>query len=80
VYDESGRIVSAIKYSDLASVDGLLIPNMIRIERPIDGYSLDLQFAGWRVNPDLPGNAFELKPPEGVQVIQLKEKGRSEKP
>jgi outer membrane lipoprotein-sorting protein len=77
-YDVAGRIVSDITYSQLTPVGELLLPLSVKIDRPLDDYSLDMQFKDWRVNPDLPPNSFEFTPPEGAQRVELKEKGRSE--
>jgi len=77
VYDEAGRIVSDISYARLEPVNNMLLPLSIKIDRPEDGYSLDLEFKDWRVNPELPRNAFEFIPPPGAQQIELKEKGKS---
>ncbi len=79
-YDESGRMASSIKYGRMHQVGELLLPLSIRIERPLDGYTLDLEFADWRLNPDLPANAFVLKPPPGAQIVELKDGGRDGKP
>ncbi len=80
VFSESGAVVSDIHYSTLVPNDGLLLPLSIHIERPLDGYTLDLKFGSWRLNPELPDNAFVLTSPPGAEIVQLKEKGRSEEP
>jgi hypothetical protein len=74
VYLDEGQLVSDILYSDETEVDGLKLPLRIHIDRPLDGYALNLEFKSWRIDPDLPDNAFTLKLPEGVQVIHLIEK------
>jgi outer membrane lipoprotein-sorting protein len=74
VYLDEGQLVSDILYSDETEVDGLKLPLRIHIDRPLDGYALNLEFKSWRIDPDLPDNAFSLKLPEGVQVIHLIEK------
>ncbi len=61
-------------------MDGLLLPLSIKIERPLDGYSLDLEFGSWRLNPDLSDKDFVLTPPPGAEIVELREKGRSGKP
>jgi outer membrane lipoprotein-sorting protein len=76
VYGEHGVVVSMIEYSNLAPTDGVLLPLSIRIERPVDGYILDMKFTSWRVNSDLPDSAFVMNPPSGAQKVVLKEKGR----
>ncbi len=76
VYDDGGKIESIIQYSNRKLVEGTILPFAIRIERPEDGYTLELQISNWRVNPELPDSAFELKPPGSAQVVNLKEKVR----
>jgi hypothetical protein len=77
VYGEDDKIVSDITYSNEMPVNGLSLPLKIHIDRPVDGYALDMEFKSWRVNPDLPDNAFVLTPPPGAQIVPFKEKGRS---
>jgi outer membrane lipoprotein-sorting protein len=76
VYDDGGKLESIITYSNRSPVEGILMPFNIHIDRPEDGYSLELQILSWRINPDLPDDAFELKAPESAQVVNLKEKVR----
>jgi outer membrane lipoprotein-sorting protein len=77
VYQEEGRIASDITYSEMTQSGGFALPLKIRIDRPLDGYTLDMQFRNWRINPELPDNAFVLPPPAGAQVVPFREKGRS---
>jgi outer membrane lipoprotein-sorting protein len=74
-FDEQGRLLSLIRYGNPTAVDGIMLPLTIRIERPLDGYSIDLQFKDWRLNPQLPENAFVMNPPAGAKKVELKEKG-----
>jgi outer membrane lipoprotein-sorting protein len=73
-FHDDGSIASLIQYSSFTPVDGLLLPLSIHIERPSDGYVLDMQFKSWRVNPEMPSAAFVLSPPAGAQRVVLKEK------
>ncbi len=77
-FSDAGELAGVYRYSQFAPYGDVLLPGSIRIERPLDGYSLDLQFRSWRINPDLPEDAFTLKLPDKVVRIVLKEKGRSE--
>jgi len=77
VYRDEGHVVSDITYSGELFVDSYHLPGKIHIDRPMDGYALDMEFKAWRVNPDLPEDAFILTPPEGAQIVPFKEKGRS---
>jgi hypothetical protein len=72
--DGDGEVMSDIVYSKQITSDGFCLPLRIHIDRPLDGYSLDLEFDGWKVNPDPGLDAFELKQPQDSQVIRLREK------
>ncbi len=73
-YLGEGQVVSDITYANAVPVEGFSLPLNMRIDRPLDGYALELEFKSWRINPDLADNAFVMARPEGVHVIQLKEK------
>jgi hypothetical protein len=75
VYGGEGAVLSDIIYSEGVKTEGFVMPHSIHIERPEDGYILDLKFEKWSINPELPGNAFELQPPPGARSVTLKEKG-----
>jgi outer membrane lipoprotein-sorting protein len=74
IYLDDGQMVSDIAYADEIEVGGFKLPRHMHIDRPLDGYSLNLEFKSWRIDPDLPDNAFSLKLPDGVQIIPLIEK------
>ncbi len=76
-FTTEGARASIIRYSNIVETKGFQLPLSIKMERPIDGYLLEMQFRDWRVNPDLPEAAFVLNAPEGSERIRLKEKGRS---
>jgi outer membrane lipoprotein-sorting protein len=75
-FNESGQIASTVQYSDLAEFDGVRLPLSILIDRPADGYRLDLQFREWRVNPNLPDNTFVLEQPPKSELVVLREKSK----
>ena len=74
VFADGGQIVSDITYSAEARIGDFFLPLAIHMDRPIDQYTLDLRFSKWNINPDLPADAFELTPPPGAEIIQLKDK------
>jgi len=76
-YGSHGELAGIVHYSNLSSMEGIVLPLSIRLEQPVDGYSLELEFRSWRVNPQLPDDAFMLTPPPGAQRIHLREKGKS---
>jgi len=69
--------LSDIIYSNEVRIDNYDLPLRIHIDRPMDGYILDLTFKNWSLNPDLPGDAFKLAPPPGAETIRLREKGET---
>ena len=69
-----GSISSVISYSNFTPVDGIQLPLQIKLERPSDGYTLTMEFKAWRLNPEIPGNAFVLTPPATAQKVELREK------
>jgi hypothetical protein len=73
-FTETGRIAGTVRYADPGTFDGQLLPRSITIERPIDGYTLALQFNDWRVNPELDDSVFILTAPPDAKRIILKEK------
>jgi hypothetical protein len=76
MFDEDGRIISTIQYGEMEQVDGFYLPISMEIDRPEDGYALNMEFGRdrWRVNRGLPDEGFVLTPPDGAEVIQLREK------
>jgi hypothetical protein len=79
-FDEKGMIVGDVVYSGMEMLEGFALPLKIHMDRPREGYALDLEFneGSWRVNPRLQDKAFVLTPPQGAKIIHLEEKGRSD--
>jgi outer membrane lipoprotein-sorting protein len=80
IYNQEGKVVGDIVYSAFKRVQNYFLPLKIKIDRPLDGYSLDLEVKEWQINSDLPVSAFILTAPPGAQHIQLSETGRSQDP
>jgi hypothetical protein len=77
VYSDGGQIVSDIQYFDQTRFDGFSLPLIININRPVDGYSLKLEFEAWKVNPDLEDKVFVIDHP-GAETIRLLEKNKEQ--
>jgi hypothetical protein len=76
IFQEDGQIVSDIQYSGMERTnDAFLLPLKIHLDRPLDGYALNMEFKSksWRVNSGLPDSAFVQPPPNGAQIVHLKE-------
>ncbi len=72
IFNDDGQIVSDIHYSDPVEIDKYALPRKINIERPLDGYTLELEIKDWVVNSVFRDDTFSLEPVEGVKVIRFK--------
>ncbi len=75
---DDGRMVSDIEYSGMIPLNGFKLPLRVRLDRPLEGYTLNMEFKSWRINYDMPDKAFVLTPPQGVKIIHLREKTGSD--
>jgi hypothetical protein len=80
LFGEEGQIIGDITYSNMELRDGYSLPKEIYMNRPQEGYAFEIELDSKRckINAGLKDKAFILEPPEGSQVIQLREKGRSD--
>jgi hypothetical protein len=76
IFDNQGELVTEVSYSDYKKLNGGsngLWPGMILVSRPHDGYSARLTFSEdrFKINPQLPANAFTLENTEGLPETNL---------
>jgi outer membrane lipoprotein-sorting protein len=76
IFDEDGRMLSDMEYLGMAPIEGFYLPLGINLTRPEDGYALKMEFRSdsWKINKGLKDDGFILSPPEGADVIYLKDK------
>lgn len=74
-FTDAGELSSIADYSNLSKFEGVLMPCLIRIDRPREDYSLELIIREWRINPKMDDSMFVLTVPDGTKRILLKEKG-----
>ena len=72
VYNASGQIITRAFYSNYGRFGTIDFPQKIRIERPLDEYSLTVTVLKVTFNEKLEDDQFELKIPEGVPIQQMK--------
>jgi hypothetical protein len=70
-YDSHGTLVTKTNYSDYQTFDQIPYPTRILIDRPVDGYQLDLTILKLNFNLTLEDNQFELKLPAGTKIKKL---------
>jgi len=72
IYDDKGRVVTRASYDRYQKVNGVDFPMTITMERPLDQYSLKVELTKLLVNEELDDDQFELAPPSGVVVQEMK--------
>ncbi len=64
-----GHVTSETKYSGWAAHGDVRFPTMIDMERPQDGYELQLSVTDFKLNPpDMTDEKFVLNPPPNAQI------------
>lgn len=70
-YDDKGILVTKTVYSDYQTIDQIPYPMHIVINRPIDGYKLDLTIVKLTLNHSLNNEQFQMKIPAGTKIKRL---------
>lgn len=71
-FDPGGHVVSETRYSGWQTYGDVRFPGMIDIERPQEGYELQLKITEFKLNP--PGindEKFVLNPPANAQILSI---------
>ena len=71
IYDRQGRVVTYAHYENFANNAGIMLPGIISIQRPIEGYSLTISMTKTDVNVPLTDEQFVLTQPAGSQLINM---------
>ena len=71
VYDPAGRIVTTTTYDKFQKSGDVLFPMSILITRPVDEYTLKLDFTKLTLNQKLDDEQFLLKIPDNIPVQKM---------
>jgi outer membrane lipoprotein-sorting protein len=71
IYDRQGRLVTFVRYENFSNYSGLLLPAIVAIQRPIEGYGITISMVKVDVNVPLTDDQFVLTQPPGSQLINL---------
>jgi hypothetical protein len=71
LYNRQGKLVTYARYENFIDKDGIKLPEMVSIQRPIEGYSLVLNIVKLDVNIPLTDEQFVLTQPPGSQLINV---------
>jgi hypothetical protein len=71
IYDRQGQLVTYAHYENFSDYSGIMLPGIISIQRPIEGYGITLSVVKLDVNVPLTDEQFVLTQPPGSQLINL---------
>ena len=74
IYNQQGQAVTDASYENFKDYGGISFPETVHIDRPIEGYSIQVTFAKLTVNQALKDDQFVLTQPPGSKVINLDQK------
>lgn len=74
IYNLQGQLVTDASYESFKDYGGVQFPETIHIERPIEGYNIQLTIEKLTLNQQLTDAQFELPQPPGAKVINLDQK------
>ena len=78
IYGKQGELLTDVSYESFSdSGGGVLLPNSITIERPIEEYEIILTVLKSRLNEPIKDDQFVLNQPPGSQLINLDDKNRT---
>ncbi len=70
-YEPDGTCTEEVDYANYQNLQGIHYPTHIEISRPEDDYEVTLTIEKTTFNEIIPPAKFELKQPEGVEVVNL---------
>jgi hypothetical protein len=73
IRNDEGELATMARYSEWADYGDKLFPTKAVIDRPIDGYTLAITFLKPGIDEPPTENAFDLQPPDGVEVEQIEQ-------
>ncbi|HYL62945.1 MAG TPA: hypothetical protein VE077_10020 [Candidatus Methylomirabilis sp.] len=91
-FGPNGVLLSDVRYSDWEPVTPAaeqsvgkpspvdLFPRSIRMERPHDDYTLDLQVTKLALNEEIPADRFQLEQPPGSELVRVGEDAGEKRP
>jgi outer membrane lipoprotein-sorting protein len=79
-YDPEGACTEDVQYSGYQDFMGIHYPTHIELDRPEDDYQVTLTIEKATFNTPIPPEKFDLKKPDGVELIDLSTAKQGETP
>jgi len=71
LFDKLGNVLTIASYENYNNTNGINFPSIIKIERPQEGYTIQLAMVKLTLNGPLNDDQFALSQPPGSQLIRL---------
>jgi len=77
VFTGDGAVQTDVQFSGYQQLAGMMFPQVIDIERPIEDYNVKITFetSKMQLNGKLADNAFQLDQPSGSELVQVDKSG-----
>jgi outer membrane lipoprotein-sorting protein len=79
-YEPDGTCTEDVQYSNYQDFKGIRYPTHIELSRPEDDYEVTITIEKATFNEPIPPEKFDLKKPEGVELIDLSATPQGENP
>ena len=80
VYDSGGNVTSDVRCGQWDSFGTVRFARQIELTRPVEDYALQIRITKLSANEALPADKFELKQPEGAELVHVGEETKEPKP
>ena len=71
IYGPHGAYLEDVQYSDYQDFQGVRYPTRLEISRPVEDYRLSITIVKATFNQPIAPEKFELKQPEGAELVEL---------
>ncbi|HWG49298.1 MAG TPA: hypothetical protein VN669_06370 [Candidatus Acidoferrales bacterium] len=71
IYDAQGQLVTFAHYENFAEHNGIVLPSVVEIQRPVEEYAITLNVTKLTTNIPLRDDQFSLQRPPGSQLINV---------
>jgi outer membrane lipoprotein-sorting protein len=78
IYDRKNRLITHARYENFTDHNGIMFPEIISIERPIEAYSITMSVVSVKVNEPLSDEQFVLSQPPGSKLVDVDDKDKEE--
>ena len=79
-YEPDGTCTEDVQYSNYQDFKGIHYPTHIELNRPEDDYEVTITIEKATFNEPIPPEKFDLKKPEGAELIDLSAAKQEEHP